>query len=150
MHDNERYTIDSNILLATFSIEHKTKQQRAINILERLVVADTQLCLQSLVEFYQQVTRHGFLTPEIAKSQIDDWQILFPTLTEKPTTLNHALRLMSRYTLTLPQALFLATAKEGGVTLIVSDRFPSGWSLEGIRTLDPFLTTHLSADHILS
>ncbi|GIX28693.1 MAG: hypothetical protein KatS3mg123_2574 [Burkholderiales bacterium] len=64
---------------------------------------------------------------EEAWAQVQDWQILFPVASAKPSTLARA------------------AAKEAGGTLLLSEDFQDGQVLDGVRFANPFATDDLGA-----
>ena len=81
------------------------------------------MTLQALGEFYFAVTRNGKLPVAEAKAQVEAWQELFPVAAAKPSTLNRAIAATVSHQIGFWDALLWATAREVGVTLLLSERF---------------------------
>jgi predicted nucleic acid-binding protein len=88
--------------------------------MQNLLTQDCTLILQSLCEFFHAVTRKKIVPIKIAQEQIEDWQQLFPTDSAKATTVNRAIAAVIPYKLSFWDAMFWATAKEAGITVICS------------------------------
>jgi predicted nucleic acid-binding protein len=74
-----------------------------------------------------------------ALEQIQDWQLLFPIVLPKTTTLQLAINAVQNHRLAFWDAMLWATAKQAGVTALLSEDFQHGRELEGVLFRNPFL-----------
>lgn len=95
------------------------------------------LTLQALSEFYFAVTRKGMLPAAEAKAQVEAWQDLFPVVVAKPSTLNRAITATASQQIDFRDALLWATARDAGVTLLMSEDFSGGSMLGGVHIVNP-------------
>ena len=86
----ERISLDSNVLVYAVDRDAGPRHGRAIELMERALYLDCVLTLQSLCEFFHAVARKGKASLEEAWAQVQDWQILFPVASAKPSTLARA------------------------------------------------------------
>ena len=133
----QRITLDTNLLVYAVDTSARDKHATAQKLVELALKADCVLTLQALGEFYFAVTRKGKLPAAEAKAQIEAWQDLFPVVMAKPSTLNRAIEATPAHRLGFWDALLWATAKEAGVTVLLSEDFTSGSLIEGVRIVDP-------------
>lgn len=135
----ERITLDTNILVYAFDSEAGEKHSLAIKTLERATLSDSVLTLQALSEFFATITRKKVIPAEKAAGIIHDLQSLFTVVLAKHTTLKHALNAVCNNKMSFWDAMLWATAKEAGVTLLLSEDFQHEYLLDGIRIVNPFL-----------
>lgn len=141
----ERISLDSNVLVYAVDRDAGPRHGRAIELMERALYLDCVLTLQSLCEFFHAVTRKGKASLEEAWAQVQDWQILFPVASAKPSTLARAVAAVQSRRLTFWDAMLWAAAKEAGVTLLLSEDFQDGQVLDGVRFANPFAADDLGA-----
>jgi predicted nucleic acid-binding protein len=110
-----------------------------MGIVDDSVERDCILILQALSEFFSAVTRKGKMPIGDAKEQIQDWQLLFPTILPKATTLKLAINAVENHRLSFWDAMLWAAAKQAGVTVLLSEDFQHGRELEGILFRNPLL-----------
>ena len=133
-----RLTLDTNILLYALDREAGERHQLAMEIVDRAMVCDSVLTLQSLCEFYTAVTRKGKMPPLEAEAQIKDWMELFPIVSAKSKSLARAIQAVNQHTLSFWDAMLWAVARDAGVTMLLSEDFQHARVLEGIHFCNPF------------
>ena len=141
----ERITLDTNLLVYAVDTSAKDKHAKAQKLVDLALKADCILTLQALCEFYFAVTRKGRLPAADAKAQVEAWQDLFPVVVPKPSTLNRAITATVAQQIGFWDALLWATARDAGVTLLLSEDFSGGSILEGVRIVNPLLQKDLPA-----
>lgn len=134
-----KITLDTNILIYAIDNTDPIRHQKSLELMEQMLTQDCFLSLQSLCEFFYAATRKKIVPINIAYEQIKDWQELFPVICAKPTAINCALHAVEEHTLAFWDAMLWATAKDAGVTTILSEDFQHGRVLEGIKFINPFL-----------
>jgi predicted nucleic acid-binding protein len=134
----ERIGPDSNVLVYAVDRYSGPRHGRALYL-------DGVLTLQSLCEFFHAVTRKRKASMEEARAQVQDWQVLFPVASAKPSTLVRAAAAVRLRRLAFWNAMLWAAAKEAGVTLLLSEDFQDGQVLDGVRFANPFATDDLGA-----
>lgn len=134
----ELITLDTNILVYVVDRAARDKHRKARKIIEVALSLDCVLTLQALGEFYSAVTRKGRLSPAAAREQVQAWQSLFPVIAAKPATLVRALRTVESRAIAFWDAMLWATAREAGVTVLLSEDFQDGQVIDGVRIVNPF------------
>jgi predicted nucleic acid-binding protein len=135
----DRITLDTNILIYAVDKDAGTRHQKAMAIVDDVVEQICVLTLQALSEFFSAVTRKGKMPIRDAQEQIQDWQLLFPIILPKTTTLQLAINAVENHRLSFWDAMLWATAKQAGVTALLSEDFQHGRELEGVHFRNPFL-----------
>ena len=135
----QRITLDTNLLVYAVDTSAKDKHAKTRKLIELALKADCVLTLQALDEFYFAVTRKGKLPVAEAKAQVEAWQDLFPVVVAKPSTLNRAIAATVSHQIGFWDALLWATAREAGVTLLLSEDFSGGSVLDGVRIVNPLV-----------
>ena len=138
-----RISLDTNLLVYAVDTSAKDKHVRAGKLVELALKADCVLTLQALGEFYFAVTRKGKLPASEAKAQVEAWQDLFPVAAAKPSTLNRAIAASVSHQIGFWDALLWATARDAGVTLLLSEDFSGGQILDGVRIVNPLVEKDL-------
>ncbi len=136
----ERISLDTNILVYAVDRDAGGRHARAAAVVDEAVDLDCVLTLQALSEFFAVVTRKGKMPVGDAAAQVEDWQMLFPTVAAKPTALKHAIAAVTEQSLSFWDAMLWATAREAGVTVLLSEDFQHGRELGGVRFRNPFAT----------
>jgi predicted nucleic acid-binding protein len=77
----KRLTLDTDILFYAMDRDAGERHRLAMEIVDRVLVFDCVLTLQSLCEFYPAVTGKGKMPSKEAEAQINDWMQLFPVVT---------------------------------------------------------------------
>lgn len=134
----ERFSVDTNVLVYAVDTGAGEKHYRAQRVIETLLERDCVLTLQSLAEFYFTVTRKGKLEADVARIQVEGWQTLFSVVSAKPATLGRAIEVARMHHLSFWDAMLWATAREAGVTVLLSEDFQDGQVLDGVRIINPF------------
>lgn len=135
----QRITLDTNLLVYAVDTSARDKHAKARKLVGLALRADCVLTLQALGEFYFAVTRKGKLPAAEAKAQIEAWQDLFPVVVAKPSTLNRAIAATVSQQIGFWDALLWATARDAGVTLLLSEDFSGDSVLEGVRIVNPLV-----------
>lgn len=134
----ELITLDTNILVYVVDRAALDKHRKACRIIDVALGLDCVLTLQALCEFYFAVTRKGGLSPAVAHEQVQAWQSLFPVIAAKPATLVRALQAVESRAIAFWDAMLWATAREAGVTVLLSEDFQDGQVIDGVRIVNPF------------
>ena len=136
----DRITLDTNILIYAIDQQAGDRHDVAMTLVDDAIEQDCVLTLQALSEFFAAATRKGKMPIDDAEEQILDWQILFPIVTPKPSTLPRAINAVKKYQLSFWDAMLWATAREAGVTVLLTEDFQHGQIIDGIRFHDPFIS----------
>jgi predicted nucleic acid-binding protein len=133
-------TLDTNVLLYSVDQDAGVKQYQALEVIERAALEQTGvLTLQALAEFYFAAVRKAKMPADDARAQVEDWQILFPTIVPSTQTLANALKVVHEHNIQFWDAMLWAVAKENGVKILLSEDFQHGRVLGGVRFVNPFL-----------
>lgn len=135
----ERITLDTNILIYAIDRDAGERHHKAMTLIQDMAYRDCVLALQTLSEFFAAVTRKGKLSLTDARAYIQDWQLIFPTVLPTRTTLTRAITAVEQHNLSFWDAMLWATAKQAGVTLLLSEDFQHDRELGGVRFQNPLL-----------
>lgn len=141
---DERFSLDTNILIYALDAAAGAKHLLAAEILDRSIDRDCRLTLQSLSEFYVAATRKGIVPRSEAAAQVEDWLLLFPSLAASPTSIRTALAGAASGRTSYWDGLLIATAAEGGCTALISEDMANGAIHAAVRIVNPFAGTKLS------
>lgn len=135
------WLVDTNVLVYALDPRDRFKQQRAIEVLDRLDAAGAGiLSVQHVNEFLFVVTRR--LIPPVPLSEagliarhfLRHWRVL--PLTPRVTV--EAIRGVEQHQLAWWDALVWATAYVHGIPAVLSEDFNPGAVLDGVRFVNPF------------
>ncbi len=133
--------IDTNLLVYAADSRDKSRQDKAVEVLNALVDAEAGcLSVQSLSEFVAVVTRKLSppFTGEEALVQVQKLIDTFPILGLTEFVVLEAIRGLSRYRFSYYDAQLWATARLNQIPLIFSEDFDSGSTIEGVTFVNPF------------
>ncbi len=141
----ERITLDTNVLVYSVDSRAGLRHEIARQVVEMAVGRNCWLTLQAISEFYAAVTRKNLMLRTAAAAQAADWLELFPCLSASATAARTALAAASSGRASYWDALLLATAAEGGCGAVLTEDMVDGVMTEGVRVVNPFGSTTLSA-----
>ena len=135
--------IDSNILVYAHDSVDLHKHTKANELLERLE-AEGQLnvSVQTLHEFYVRATkpnRSPALSPAEAKAVVDDFFAVATVYPLSPDVSRRAFSAVSKYKMSLWDALIWAVAKEYGDSVVYTEDIQSQPEIEGVRYINPLM-----------
>ena len=133
--------IDTNILLYAHDGNDPTRQAKALEVLQHLeLTASGRLSVQCLAEFFSVATRKLTppLTPKEAVEQIEHLSQSYPVFDLTPAVVIEAGRGVRDHQLSYYDAQLWAMAKLNQISVVFSEDFRSGSTLEGIRFINPF------------
>ena len=133
----ERFSIDTNILIYAVDRRDGDKHFRSLDIVDRAVGLDCVLTAQSLGEFVTVSTRRRMLSKPLIMAQVRDWLTAFPITTASVTSFATAFGAFEAGRFGLWDALLLATAREAGCTVVLSEDMGDGATLDGITVRNP-------------
>ena len=135
------FLVDSNILIYVHDPRDRPKQERAFEVLDRLIEGRSAvLSVQCLSEFFNTVR---WKLPEPMSqlhslAQVENLTLSCRVLSLTPRAVLEACRCSNSYGLSIWDSLIWAVAKLNGVQSIVTEDAKHGRTLEGIRYLNPF------------
>jgi predicted nucleic acid-binding protein len=133
-----RFTLDANILVYSLNVDAGARHQTAKDIVERSMLFDCWLTLQSISEFYSSSTRKRIIPMADAAAQAFDWLEIFPCVAASAATIRTALADALAGRASYWDALLVATAAEAGCTLVLSEDMADGALLGSVRVHKPF------------
>jgi predicted nucleic acid-binding protein len=145
--DNERFTLDTNLLVYAIDSAAGARHDAAGQIIQHAVRLDCWLTLQAVSEFYAAVTRKGIVQPSDAAAQAADWLDLFPCAATSEAAVRTALADAAAGRASYWDALLAATAGEAGCRLILTEDLADGADLSGVRIRNPFSPSGGLTDH---
>jgi len=134
----ERFSLDTNILVYATDRDAGDKHDRALEIIARAARRPCILTIQALAEFYHATTRKGIVPRAEAAAQVRDWLELFQTAAAAADALQLALQASERGRLGFWDALMVATARQAGCSVLLSEDMADGTKPEGVIVLNPF------------
>jgi predicted nucleic acid-binding protein len=141
---DERFTLDTNILVYAMDGQAGPRRTSAALIIDRARQADCWLALQAISEFYAAAIRKRLVTAAAARDQALDWLTMFPTAPASATAVRHALALAATQRASYWDALLLCTVAETGCTAMLTEDLADGTTLAGVRIINPFAGGTLS------
>lgn len=142
----ERFTVDTNILFYAADRDAGIRHERALLILDRAVRCDCVLALQALAEFFHAVTRKGIVPRGTAARYVEGWMTIFPTIAADEPAFRGALGLAASGQVNIWDAMLLATARQAGCRVLLSEDMHDGAVHSGLRIRNPFAGPSLPAD----
>ena len=135
---DRRFTLDTNVLL--YALDRRGEQRHSIaeDIINRAVLVDCWLTLQSISEFYYAATRKRVVAVDEARDQALDWLSMFQIAAASPTAVRAALTVAASGRASYWDALLVATAAEAGCTAILTEDLADDTTLSGVRIINPF------------
>lgn len=138
---SDRVFVDTNVLIYAHDLDAGTKRDQArAAIRERWEAEDGILSTQVLQEFYVNVTLKipEPLSPTTAREVITiyrTWQVETNTV----DTILRASEYQERHRLSFWDAMILASAVQGGATVLLTEDLNAGQLVEGIEVRNPFV-----------
>ena len=134
-----RFTLDSNILVYAADGREPTRQASAIEIIARAARCDCVLTPQALAEFFHATTRKQIMPRAEAARQVQEWTVVFPiTHGAGEAALLTAVEEAAAGRLQFFDALLLATAREAGSGVVISEDMGEHARLDGMRVIAAF------------
>lgn len=138
---NDKYFVDTNVLVYAHDRSAGTKHRRASTVIEQLWdsgrgVLSTQV-LQELCVNLRRKVRHPLHISELRQLLRDysTWEVVAGT----PASVVEALEIEERYKISFWDALILHAADSAGASILYSEDLNAGQSYRGIRVVNPFL-----------
>jgi len=102
--------------------------------------------VQAISEFYAAVTRKRMMQPSQASQIFNDLMDLFPATPASANAARAVLAIATAGQASYWDALLVATAAEAGCTTILTEDLSDGSHLFGVRILNPFAGSALTAE----
>jgi len=136
------FLVDTNVLVYAHDPRDRTKQERALAVLDRLIPSGLAvLSVQCLTEFFQaarwKLTEP--LRPEEALAQVERLARACRVLDLTSMVVLEGCRGSNAHGLSLWDSLIWAAAKLNQVPCVLSEDFQHDRTLEGVRFLNPFV-----------
>jgi predicted nucleic acid-binding protein len=134
--------VDTNVLLYSLDRNEPAKQLKAQQLLLSLQqgAEPTLLLWQVLGEFVQQLRRwrdQGKLTKVEFDKHVQVYRRLFPLRVPTMMTLDHALALADRYSLSHWDSMILGACEEVGITTLYTEDMGSPTAFGNVRLVNP-------------
>lgn len=132
--------IDTNILVYAFDPHNRERQDKALLVLEALVVSGSgRLSVQSLSEFISATTKERRKILNIAEAikYAEHLARIFQIFDLTPLVVLEAARGVRDYGMSFYDAQIWAAARLNQVQVIFSEDFSAGQVIEGIRFANP-------------
>lgn len=133
-----RSLVDTNILIYSRDLNEPAKRTRDIEVTDQLGVGgELVLSAQCLNEFSSASLRRGTSVTDV-RVAVSVWHDLGDVLPLTGSATTAALAAVERYRLSFWDALIWATARDAGVSVVLSEDFQDGREIEGVRFVNPF------------
>ncbi|MDW7730361.1 MAG: PIN domain-containing protein [Bacillota bacterium] len=135
-----RSFIDTNILVYTYDISDHEKHEKALKLIDRLVLIDTgMISTQVLSEFFTVITRKIAepLSVEEAEARVTNLCQIFPVMQVNEMIVLEAIRGVQKYNFSYWDALIWATARLNQAGVVFSEDFSHESYIEGVRFINP-------------
>jgi len=132
--------VDTNVLVYAYDRSEPEKQNRALDVLDRLLVTGKgALSTQVLSEFFNTTTRKlsAPLTLEQAYSRLEHYVRFWPVFDVTPDVILEAVRGVRDYAFNFWDAQIWAVAHLHGLSLILSEDFDPGSKIENVTFVNP-------------
>lgn len=133
-----RFSLDTNLLVYAIDDQAGDRHPLARQIIEQAAHRDCCLTLQAVSEFYWVATRKSVLPRQVAAAQADDWLKLFVCAAASAGAVRAALTDAAVGRASYWDALLVATAREAGCRVLLTEDLASGANLGGVRIDNPF------------
>ena len=142
----EAYTLDTNIFIYAVDGSAGPKHRLAVEIVDHSIEGPCVVTVQAMAEFVFAVTRKALVPRHEAVAQARDWLRVFPTVATDAKALDAAYAAVEEGRFALFDALLLATARNAGCTVALSEDMHDGAALDGIVVRNPFANGALADD----
>jgi predicted nucleic acid-binding protein len=133
-----RSFFDSNVLVYTDDHDAPRKQARSLEVVERARLEGRGVVsTQVLQEYFAAATRKLRVPPEIARRKVELFARFDLVLIDLPDILG-AIDLHRLHRLAFWDALVLRAATRAGCGELLSEDFPHGSLIDGVRIVNPF------------
>jgi predicted nucleic acid-binding protein len=131
-------SFDTNVLI--YATAAAPKGDRARDLIARAMRGgESVLLLQTLGEFANVAIRKAGVPVEEVRDAIDAWRAVFPVQAAEAGDLSAALDAVSAHRLPFWDAMLWAAARRVGVRCVLTEDFQDGFTLDGVRFLNPFV-----------
>jgi predicted nucleic acid-binding protein len=137
---SDRVFLDTNVLVYAYDRSEPQKQQRALELLDRLVTTGTGvISTQVLAEFFVAATRKiaAPLSVDEGYARIRNYLQVWTVLDVTPFIVLEAARGLRDHQLSFWDAQIWATARMNQIPLVFSEAFGSPRVIEGVRFVNP-------------
>jgi predicted nucleic acid-binding protein len=138
------HLLDTNVLIYSIDDRDREKQERALDVVEFSASAGTgALPTQVLAEFSNVVLNS--LTPPLppaeASSQVELYREAFSLIPLTVSIVLEGIRGVREHSFSYYDAQIWAAARLGSASVVLSEDFNSGATIEGVTFLNPFADT---------
>jgi len=133
--------VDTNVLVYAYDRSEPEKQNRALDVLDRLrLTGKGGLSTQVLSEFFNATMRKlaAPLTLEQAYTRLEHYVRFWPVFEVTSDVILEAVRGVRDYAFNFWDAQIWAVARLYGIGVIISEDFNSGSTIEGVAFINPF------------
>lgn len=137
-----RSFIDTNILVYAYDISDYEKHEKALKLIDQLVLLDTgMISTQVLSEFFTVITRKIAepLSVEEAEARVTNFCQIFSVMQVNEMIVLEAIRGVQKYNFSYWDALIWATARLNQAGVVFSEDFSHESYIEGVRFINPLL-----------
>jgi predicted nucleic acid-binding protein len=145
----DRYTFDTNLLFYALDLEAGSKYRIAQKILGSADYNRAVVLLQTLGELSHSIQRkYPKAVPE-ADRFVQKAASVFEVVSANTRDLSDALAARSRHGLSFWDAMLWATSRRAGCSLVLTDDFQDGRTLDGVTFRNPFKLSSTELDKLI-
>jgi len=134
------YLLDTNLLVYCFDDREPEKQERALELLDRVGRRPSAALPAQVLGEFANVMLYKMeppLSPEEVYEQIQLYKKIFPTYPLTPAVSLEAVRAVEEHSFRFFDAQIWASAKLNQVPVVLSEDFPVGATVEGVTFENP-------------
>lgn len=132
------FSLDANVLVYAFDATAGHRHARALEILAASRMVDCHLTIQAVGEFFVASRRIDPQATETLAVHATNLLEMFPAVMPSAQAASWALSQAAAGRLQYWDALLLATLREAGCTVLLSEDMQHGADYDGVRVLNPF------------
>jgi len=133
-----RAAVDTNILIYAEGLDDPARQDRAVQVLNRVPDGHLVIPVQVLAETFHVLVRKSARPVTAVRAAIDDWAMKGEIIGTSAAVLESALDLSALHRLSTWDAIIIAAAAEAGCDLLLSEDLHPGFRWRGVTVVNPF------------
>jgi predicted nucleic acid-binding protein len=138
MSASGRFTFDTNVLFYASDSTAGEKHKKALSLTDSAIGHDCVLTLQSLGELTNAVIKRRATFADRAQLIVRAYRESFPVVSATEADLDDAILAHQQHNIPFWDAMFWATARRAGCTLLLSEDLQDGRILGGVTIRNPF------------
>lgn len=133
-----RVALDTNVLAYAEGVNAEQYHDQAQDLIASLPQDDVVLPVQVLGELFNVLTRKAGRPPAAARDVLLGWRDTFDVIDTTTEVMAMAADLTADHSVSIWDAVILATASEASCRLLLSEDFQEGFTWGGVTVTNPF------------